>query len=130
MFLVHDEEGLVPVGKHAVACRVRVWREKDRPSIVLISGMELPKRSVAFEGRVSCRFARLAWAELLRFSPTGFRYFEYSPDGELFEVHFDTIGVRERAIFARPLYQARSGAMFNKLVGAPVFLPPADVKAA
>ena len=124
MILVDDETVEVTADSMIVRARVRVWRAKDEPAVVLVEyipGELSPNLAAA-------KFARRIWATLLHYTPFGMLYFETEED-MVWQVSFDVIGLATRAAFVRPSYEFFPLGRFDTMVGHPVFAGQGDLAA-
>lgn len=117
LHLIEDETIFFPVKGTPEAFRLRVWREKGCPAVVMASQTEGGKDPA----RASCKVANYVWRVLLGFTPDGMDYFEVHA-GIPYLVEFDAIGNRDRAMLDRPIRTVVQPEEIDALIGTHVEL--------
>lgn len=119
--LVDDEVVELPFQGHRFAYRLRVWRSRGGPAIVLASQLH--------GGAPPCwmrtKLANLAYRAYLGFSEGGMLYFEAeaeaTPGGpRLVQVEFEAVGHGLRRQLTRPAERQRRWEDLRSIVGAEV----------
>lgn len=117
MHLVDDEILALDHRGECEAIRMRIWRHRDYPAVILSS----QEQGYVHPCLVSCMVANVAYRVYLAHDALGFQFFEW--DGKsMYEVTFVGWGHERRMILYRAVYRESSRATLEHLVGTPVEL--------
>jgi hypothetical protein len=117
--LVDDEIIEVAFRGHRFSYRLRIWRARGRPAVVLVS--QVPRG--APPAWLRSRLANLAYRAYLGFPSEGMLYFEdeESPGGRrLTRVHFATLGPELRRHLVEPVEQLARWDDLHRVLGCEV----------
>ena len=116
--LVDDDIVELNCHSHRFSFRLRIWRSRAGPSIVLASQLT--------EGAPPCwlrtRLANLAYSAYLCYPEAGMLYFEAekSPGARLVQVAFESLGFGLRRQLVSPTERARDWRELEEIVGSEV----------
>lgn len=116
--LVDDDLVELTYRGHRFSCRLRVWRDRSGPSVVLAS--RLPGGVPPSWLRL--RLANLAYRAYLCFSEAGMLYFEAGDTSKarLVQVAFESSGHGLRRQLVRPVERSRCWRDLEEIVGSEV----------
>jgi hypothetical protein len=118
-YLVDDEVIEIRFEKHLFRYRLRIWRNKIRPAIVLAS--QLPGGVPPSWSRST--LANLAYQVYLAFPEKGMLYFESESEPEgprLLQITFNLLGHDVRRRLVEPVQRSRRWCDFCSIVGSEV----------
>lgn len=112
LHLVDDEEVVLRVNGYYESFRVRIWRAKDEPALVLVSqvpGNVPPSKATE-------RLANAVKAAWLAHDPRGMFWFELASD-QINAVTFINFGRGDRSRLTKPKYQKVGRNFIDEIVG-------------
>lgn len=112
--LVTDEPVTVGLNRKDITCRLRIWRTRNWPAVVLVSPIGDHQPGVA-----TTKFADLVYESHLHYVPGGMKYHEF--DGaDLYQITFRPIGNLRRMRHADPQARLYPRRDFAAIIGNPV----------
>lgn len=114
-WLVEDETLILPKSNgEDEAFRLRIWRSKDQPAVVLVSQLEGHMQPY----RMTVKVANAIYKGWLHYLPKGMYYYEYTKDATRLQfVDFVAFGHGDRQTLTDPSWHPVSFHTFRKFMG-------------